>query len=243
MHPLILIGFTAGAFIGFRWLRRERPDLLQRWLRRYGLWVAVGVLVLLVASGRMSPVLALLGGLFSFLLRAQRLLAYLPLLQRIVGLATATDRQAPEVDIPDSIPRFDARCLSVWLDPAKETVDGIIRQGSLSGRSLTKLSAEQVQQQVRAWFPSEAPSARLMQAFADLTGAAPADMDLESGRSDPALTRAEAAAILAVPEHADDATVTASHRRLMQKLHPDRGGSAYLATKVNIAKDLLLKRS
>ena len=52
--------------------------------------------------------------------------------------------------------------------------------------------------------------------------------------------RTEALAVLGLNENASDADVTAAHRKLMQKLHPDRGGNDYLAAKLNQAKDALL---
>jgi curved DNA-binding protein CbpA len=55
-----------------------------------------------------------------------------------------------------------------------------------------------------------------------------------------AMTRAEALEILGLAEGADEDAIRAAHRRLMRSAHPDQGGSAWLAARINAARDFLL---
>ncbi len=62
-----------------------------------------------------------------------------------------------------------------------------------------------------------------------------------AGRKEGPMTRAEAADMLGVPVDAERDEIVAAHRRLIQKLHPDRGGTDYLAARLNEARDRLLE--
>lgn len=54
------------------------------------------------------------------------------------------------------------------------------------------------------------------------------------------MTRQEALDILGLRQGASNADIKAAHRRLMQAAHPDRGGSDWLAARINQARDVLL---
>jgi curved DNA-binding protein CbpA len=54
------------------------------------------------------------------------------------------------------------------------------------------------------------------------------------------MDRREAAEILGIEEHSSEKIIKDAHRKLIQKLHSDRGGTDYLASLINQARDILL---
>ena len=90
-------------------------------------------------------------------------------------------------------------------------------------------------------------SANLLEAYLDREHgpewreAEPAGAQRPDPVRDGQMSRVEAYEILGLQPGAEKQEILAAHRRLMQKLHPDRGGSTYLAAKINKAKELLLE--
>ena len=97
-----------------------------------------------------------------------------------------------------------------------------------------------------------APLLRFLPLVARLTGrgreagASPGSDQQDAGNAPPPrregrMSRQEAAEMLGVETDADRDRIMAAHRRLIQRLHPDRGGTDYLASRLNEARDVLLE--
>lgn len=134
--------------------------------------------------------------------------------------------------------------LAMSLDHATGAMDGLVREGAMRGRRLSELSPEALIALLAECRLADPDGAQLLEAWLDRThpdwraaaGQGPGTAAPSAGP----MPRAEAARLLGVPEDADAATVKAAHRRLMMKVHPDHGGSDYLAAKINEAKKALL---
>ncbi|MFT4629687.1 MAG: flagellar biosynthesis component FlhA [Dinoroseobacter sp.] len=77
--------------------------------------------------------------------------------------------------------------------------------------------------------------------FGDANAASNSDSNPGQAPNTNQMTRQQAADLLGVEVNASDADIRLAHKRLMQKIHPDRGGSDALAKQINLAKDLLIK--
>ncbi|KMT17705.1 hypothetical protein BVRB_2g036500 [Beta vulgaris subsp. vulgaris] len=81
-----------------------------------------------------------------------------------------------------------------------------------------------------------------IQAWQSFKARPPKPRRFYEGGFQPTMTRREAALILGVRESAATEKIKEAHRKVMIANHPDAGGSHYLASKINEAKDVMLKK-
>ena len=140
--------------------------------------------------------------------------------------------------------------LAMELDHDTGAIDGEVLAPPWTGRRLSDLDEEELRKLLEAYRAVTDQSATLLEAYLD--HAYPdwrsADQGQQAGAGGPppssgTMTPDEARAVLGVGPDASDTDVRAAHRRLMKISHPDQGGTDYLATKINQAKDVLLGKA
>jgi len=241
------VALVVGGVLVLRWFATADTATVIRVLR----WTAVGLALLVVLfvilSGRLAWLWVAAMGLLPWLRRWR-------MLRRAMGAARgpASGRQS----------RVDTRFVAMTLDHDSGEMDGTVREGPFAGRQLSEMSLDDLIALYEAVCAVDSRSASVLESYLDRAhgeewrdrvtqggGAGGAGAGRAgAGRADGAegaafqtkMTRDEAYRILGLEPGAPAAEIRHSHHELMKKLHPDHGGSDYLAAKINEAKERLL---
>jgi len=142
------------------------------------------------------------------------------------------------------VSRVRSAFLDMELDHDTGAMRGVIVAGPRQG---TQLDALDVDALVGLIGEIDEESRALLAAYLDRRDAGwreHAQADAAAGRSSAPrgpMTHEEAYQILGLERGASTEDIVGAHRTLMKKLHPDLGGTNYLAARVNEAKDTLLR--
>jgi DnaJ domain len=147
---------------------------------------------------------------------------------------------------PGQTSRVRSQFLDMVLDHDSGELLGQIVAGPYAGRSLGEFDLAQLTAMVSGF---DAESVSLLESYLDRRFPAwrqNTQGNAAGGQSRPSpsskMTDEEAYQILGLQPGAGRDDIGRAHRTLMKKLHPDQGGSTYLAARVNEAKDTLLRR-
>ena len=150
---------------------------------------------------------------------------------------------------PGRFSRIRSAMIEMEIDHATGAVEGTVLAGSLAGRRLSSLDPaglRHLHEECSALDPDGLP---LLEAYLDrrFTGwreNAQGDRDTRTRTHAPSgvMTKEEAYQVLGLQPGASLDEIRQAYRTLMKKLHPDHGGTAYLAARVNQAKEVLLGR-
>jgi hypothetical protein len=232
----LFLGIAAVAILW--WLlssfTQSNPAAVAKVIRRTSGILALGAAILLGLRGRID-IAILLGSLGAWLLGWSGL--------RIPGLG------GPTQPSPGRTSRVRSTLLEVELDHDTGEMDGSVLVGTFAGRRLNALDKTDLLRLLTECHASDPDGVRLLEAYLDrrfsdwrTAGQGDEQAHPETQPSSGTMTQEEAYQILGLQPGAGPDEVRQAHRTLMKKLHPDQGGSTYLAARVNLAKEVLVGR-
>ena len=237
--PTLIAGVVAVVvlYLLLQMFRAANPALLARWVKIGGGVLALAVAAFTGLRGELAVAIPL--GIFG-----AGLLGWSPFgpggFSNIGGIfGGGAPRSSGQAS------RVRSQFLDMSLDHDSGALSGQIIDGPNAGHSLDAFDLPQLIAMIPAF---DAESVALLESYLDRRFPAwrhHAQGDAAGRRSGPAasgkMTDEEAYQILGLQPGAGRDDISRAHRALMKKLHPDQGGSTYLAARVNEAKDTLLR--
>jgi len=211
----------------------------SKYLKLAALYGGLGLLLVLIFTGRLHALFALA-------------LAAVPWIQRAIMLKSAFDmfkswKGPVQGSKTGQTSDVSTRYFQMTLDHDTGTVTGKILRGQHKDKTLDQLDIEQLAQLLTECRSKDMQSASVLETYLDRMradewehyGGEHADSAGNSAGSNE-MTRSEALEILGLSEGASRDEIIRAHKILMQRNHPDRGGSTWLTARINRAKDILL---
>ncbi len=258
LRYILILALPILAYIGLRRLA-IRYNLNQRQFNMLLVLTVILVsVVVLILLGRL-PIHFIVAPIMvaaTFMLRNLHLvIRLLPLINMFRTRTARTAKSAYGVAGAADTSSIRTRFLLMQLQLSSGDMDGEVLEGQFQGIRLSAMSMEQLLALANEC-RRDADSLQVLEAFLDrqhpqwrggeegAAGQASAQGSTQGspGSSEAAMTEAVALEILGLAPGASRDDIVLAHRRLMQKMHPDRGGSDYLAKKINAARDFLLEQ-
>lgn len=233
----LLLGLLVGAFY---WLAWAPPRQVGKALAAIVVLLLAGFAIALLATGKLVAALPTLAAALTAFWRVGTLARAIARRAAWLGRGRAGSGGATASTVRTNM-------LEMELDHASGMISGRILAGRHAGRSLDELDLDELSELHGDLRAGDADGLRLLEAWLDRHHGTAwrGEPGEEAGTAAPAdgpMSEAEARAILGLDAQADADAIRAAHRALMKKLHPDTGGSAWFAAKLNAAKDVLLAR-
>ena len=237
--PTFILGVAIliGLFLAARWFASAPPAQLAKVLKIALVVIFVPLTIFLVLRGGATFLFFILPALLPWIMRFRALKRMRKNWQRMSSGTQPGAGQSSQVE---------TAFLRMNLDLGSGEMDGEVLQGSYQGRMLHDLSLDQLIGLLGECAADE-QSAQVLMAYLERyhpdewrERAGAGDGSGRAAAGSGAMTRDEALEVLGLDGDPTEDEIKDAHRDLMTKVHPDRGGSTYLATKINQAKDLLL---
>jgi hypothetical protein len=238
--PTLIAGAVAVIvlYMLLQMFRAANPAVLARAIKIAGGVVALAVAAFTGVKGELAVAIPL--GIFGAGLLGWSPFG-MPNFPNIAGMFGGAGAQRS----PGQTSRVRSQFLDMTLDHDSGELDGEILAGPYAGRHLGEFDLPQLTAMAASF---DAESVALLESYLDRRFPAwrqDAQGDAAGRQSRPAasgkMTDEEAYQILGLQPGAGRDEIGRAHRALMKKLHPDQGGSTYLAARVNEAKEVLLR--
>lgn len=218
------------ALMAMRTFATANPATVARYMRQAGGLAALGGAFLLLMRGAASYAMPLMM-LGTWLLSGAQSSGWR---RWFPGGESATGGQTTSIKTDH---------LEMELDHDTGSMRGRVIKGLFRGRDVERMAPAELALLWQDCRFADPQSAQLLEAYLDRIHPSWRE-DMAKAEASPGaggiMTREEAWEVLGLKPGASAEEVRTAHRDLMMRMHPDRGGSTYLAAKINQAKDVLL---